>query len=106
MYAVIETGGKQYRVEPGDVIDVERIPGVSEETTDVVFDRVLLLGGGDEVQVGRPTVEGAQVKAVRLAHVRGPKVVVFKMKKRKGYRRKNGHRQDLLRLRVQDITTA
>ena len=106
MYAVIETGGKQYRVEPGDVIDVERIAGVSEEASDVVFDRVLLLGGGDDVQVGRPTVEGAQVKAVRMADVRGPKIVVFKYKKRKGYRRKNGHRQDLLRLRIQDITTA
>lgn len=106
MYAVIETGGKQYRVEPGDVIDVERIPGVSEESSDVVFDRVLLLGGDGDVQVGRPTVEGARVEAVRTADVRGPKVVVFKMKRRKGYRRKNGHRQDLLRVRIENIATS
>ena len=93
--------------ETGDqLMVVIEIAGVSEEASDVVFDRVLLLGGGDDVQVGRPTVEGAQVKAVRMADVRGPKIVVFKMKKRKGYRRKNGHRQDLLRLRIQDITTA
>lgn len=106
MYAVIETGGKQYRVAPGDVIDIERIPGVGKDDADVVFDRVLLVGGDGEVHVGRPTVEGAQVKAVRMADVRGRKVLVFKRKKRKGYRRKNGHRQDLLRLRIQDITTS
>ena len=106
MYAVIETGGKQYRVEPGDVLDVERIPGLSEESSDVTFDRVLLLGGDDDVQVGRPIVEGAQVTATRIGDVRGPKIVVFKMKRRKGYRRKNGHRQDLLRVRIQDITTS
>jgi len=100
MYAVIETGGKQYRVEPGDIIDVERLPGTEDEVT---FDRVLLVGGGDEVQVGRPTLEGAQVQARRIAEVRAPKVLVFKRKKRKGYRRKNGHRQDLNRVRIQDI---
>ncbi len=100
MYAVIETGGKQYRVEPGDIIDVERLPGAQDEVT---FDRVLLVVGDDEVQVGRPTLEGAQVKAKRIAEVRAPKVLVFKMKRRKGYRRKNGHRQDLHRLRIQDI---
>ncbi len=100
MYAVIETGGKQYRVEPGDVIDVERLPGTED---DVTFDRVLLVGGGEEVRVGQPTLEGAQVKARRLGDVRGPKVLVFKMKRRKGYRRKNGHRQDLHRVRIQDI---
>ena len=106
MYAVIETGGKQYRVEPGDVLDVERIPGLAADDSDVTFDRVLLLGGEGEVQVGRPTVEGAQVTAARVGDVRGPKVVVFKMKRRKGYRRKNGHRQDLLRVRIRDISTS
>lgn len=100
MYAVIETGGKQYRVEPGDIIDIERLPGAEDEVT---FDRVLLVGGGDEVRIGRPTVDGAQVKAQRLGDVRAPKVLVFKRKKRKGYRRKNGHRQDLNRVRIQDI---
>lgn len=105
MYAVIETGGKQYRVAPGDVVDVERIPGISEESSEVLFDRVLLLGGDGDVQVGRPTVEGAQVRGVRVDDVRGPKIVVFKMKRRKGYRRKRGHRQNLLRVRIEDITT-
>lgn len=105
MYAVIETGGKQYRVEPGDVLDVERIPGLAD-SQEVTFDRVLLLGGDGEVQVGRPTVEGARVTAARVGDVRGPKIVVFKMKRRKGYRRKNGHRQDLLRVRIQDIQTS
>ena len=105
MYAVIQTGGKQDRVAPGDIVDVERLPDVSEESPDVVFDRVLLIGDddGDDIKVGSPTVEGAAVKAVRMADVRGPKVVVFKMKRRKGYRRKRGHRQNYLRVRIQDI---
>ena len=102
MYAVIETGGKQYRVSPGDTIDVERLKGVSEDQPEVVFERVLMLGG-DNVRVGSPTVEGAQVRGVRINDVRGPKIRVFKMKRRKGYRRTNGHRQDLLRVRIEDI---
>jgi large subunit ribosomal protein L21 len=106
MYAIIETGGKQYRVEPGDVLDVERLPGPAGESPEVTFERVLLLGGDGDVQVGTPTVEGARVTAARVGDVRGPKVVVFKMKRRKGYRRKNGHRQDLLRVRIQDIATS
>ena len=104
MYAVIETGGKQYRVQPGDVIDVERLPAGSDDDS-VVFERVLMVGDDDDVQVGQPLVEGAQVSAVRVAEVRGPKLTVFKMKRRKGYRRKNGHRQDLLRVRIDGITT-
>ena len=103
MYAVIETGGKQYRVQPGDVIDVERLHTVTEDEPEVVFDRVLLVDDGGDVTVGKPVVEGAQVHAVRVREVRGPKVTVFKMKRRKGYRRKNGHRQDLLQVRIQDI---
>jgi len=106
MYAVIETGGKQYRVQPGDVIDVERLPGVSDDASDeqqIVFDRVLLVGEGGDVKIGQPVVEGAQVSGVFLKSVRGPKVTVFKMKRRKGYRRKNGHRQDLHRVAIQDI---
>ncbi|MCP4659664.1 MAG: 50S ribosomal protein L21 [bacterium] len=103
MYAVIETGGKQYRVEPGDTIDVERLPGASEERPEVVFDRVLLVGREGGVKVGDPVVAGAEVRGDLVAEVRGPKVVVFKMKRRKGYRRKNGHRQDLLRVRIRDI---
>ncbi len=102
MYAVIETGGKQYRVQPGDIIDIERLAGISEEAPEVVFDRVLLLGG-DDVKVGQPTVEGARVAARRLADVRGPKIVIFKKKRRKGYRKKTGHRQNLLRVRIENI---
>ena len=103
MYAVIETGGKQYRVQPGDVIDVERLPSVSEEDPQVVFDRVLMVDDGSDVKVGNPVVEGAQVNGVLLKPLRGPKVVVFKMKRRKGYRRKNGHRQDLHQVKIKDI---
>lgn len=100
MYAIIETGGKQYRVAPGDVIDIERLP--ASDDSSVTFDRVLMVGG-DEVKIGKPVVEGAAVHGERVADVRGPKVTVFKMKRRKGYRRKNGHRQDLLRVRINDI---
>ena len=106
MYAVIETGGKQYRVQPGDVIDVERLPGVSEDSDDeqkIVFDRVLLIDDGSDVKIGQPVVEGAQVSGKFLKPVRGPKITVFKMKRRKGYRRKNGHRQDLHRVAIQNI---
>ncbi len=102
MYAVIETGGKQYRVKAGDTLDVERLPQSSEEQS-VVFDRVLMVGEGEDIKVGNPVVEGAEVHATRVSDVRAPKVVVFKKKRRKGYRRKNGHRQDLLRVRIDDI---
>lgn len=103
MYAVIETGGKQYRVQEGDILDVERISGVSDDQKDVVFDRVLLIGDGDDIKVGKPVVEGAQVSAELVNEVRGPKVIVFKFKRRKQYRRKNGHRQNLHRVRIQGI---
>lgn len=103
MYAVIETGGKQYRVQPGDIIDIERLAGVSEEDSAITFDRVLLVGDGDDIKVGRPTVEGAAVKGELLAEVKGPKVIVFKFKRRKQYRRKNGHRQNLMRVRINDV---
>ena len=104
MYAVIETGGKQYRVQPGDVIDVERLPEASEDSPDIVFDRVLMVGGDEDgIQLGEPVLAGAQVDGVRLADVRGPKLTIFKMKRRKGYRRKRGHRQDLIRVRIDGI---
>lgn len=102
MYAVIETGGKQYRVQKGDVLDVERLAGASNEQ-EVVFDRVLLVGDGDDIKVGSPVVDGARVSGEFLGDVRGPKITVFKFKRRKQYRRKNGHRQDLHRVRIQDI---
>ena len=106
MYAVIETGGKQYRVEQGDVIDVELLEsGASEDKSGekVEFDRVLMVASDKGVTVGSPTVSGAKVTGVRVAQVRSPKVVVFKMKRRKGYRRHQGHRQDMDRVRIEKI---
>lgn len=101
MFAVIETGGKQYRVQPGDVIDVERDAACDSDT--VTFDRVLMVGGDSGTQVGTPTVAGASVSGALVGEVRGDKILVFKFKRRKGYRRKIGHRQDLLRVRIDDI---
>ena len=104
MYAVIQTGGKQYRVTKGDVLDVERIAGVDTDSPDVTFDNVLMIAGGDDdPKVGAPGVDGAKVTAKLLAEVRGPKITVFKMKRRKQYRRKTGHRQDLHRIRIENI---
>ena len=102
MYAVIETGGKQYRVVQGDVIDVERMDGVDGDSESVTFDRVLMIGG-DAPQVGTPTVSGALVTGRLMDAVRGPKIRVFKKKRRKGYKRLAGHRQDLLRVRIEKI---
>ncbi len=100
MYAVIESGGKQYRVAPGDVVEVE-LTGAEGDTLEL--DRVLMVSGDEGVQVGQPTVAGAKVRASLLGQVRGPKIRVFKSKRRKGYRRTNGHRQNLLRLRIDGI---
>lgn len=104
MYAVIETGGKQYRVAPGDVIDVERTAGDSEGS--IRFDRVLMVTGGEGAEgarFGDPVVEGALVKASLVSEVRGPKIRVFKKRKRTTYRRTRGHRQDLVRVRIEGI---
>lgn len=101
MYAVVETGGKQYRVAPGGVIAVERLPG---SVGDVVeLSRVLLIGDGEKVKVGSPVVSGATVRATILEEIRGPKITVFKFRRRRKYRRKTGHRQCLTRLRVEEI---
>jgi len=103
MYAVIETGGKQYRVEPGDVIDVELAPVSGKKTQKVTFDRILLVGDDKGVEVGAPVVSDAVVTGILVDEVRGPKIRVFKMKRRKGYRRTRGHRQDLLRVKIENI---
>ena len=100
MYAVIETGGKQYRVETGDVIDVERVSG---EEGQVRFDRVLMATGDNGAQFGDPVLAGALVKASLVGEVRGPKIRVFKKKKRSTYRKSRGHRQDLVRVRIEGI---
>ena len=102
MYAVIETGGKQYRVEPGDVLDIERLGGTGDDGA-VEFDRVLLVGDDDGVRVGTPVVDGASVKGSVVREARGPKIRIFKYKRRKGYRRTKGHRQGLHRVRIDDI---
>jgi large subunit ribosomal protein L21 len=101
MYAVFRTGGKQFRAEPGGRI---RVPALKAEAGDsVTFEDVLLASDGDEVKVGRPTLEGATVKAEVVGHGRDEKIIVFKRKRRKGYRRKQGHRQDYTEIRVDEI---
>lgn len=101
MFAVIETGGKQYRVEPGEVVDLER--EVACEGDRVVFDRVLMIAGDGGTRLGNPTLAGATVRARLLGEVRGEKVRIFKHKRRKQYRRRGGHRQDYLRVRIEEI---
>lgn len=101
MYAVLETGGKQYRVATGDKLEVERL-GV-EVGQPVTFDRVLLVNRDGQLSVGAPTVNGARVVADVLEHKRGDKVVIWKMKRRKGYHKKQGHRQELTVVQVKEI---
>ena len=101
MYAIVETGGKQYRVAPGDMLEVEHLP--AEAGNSVTLDRVLLVAREDKVTAGTPLVANASVVAEVVEHVRGPKKVVFKMKRRKGYHKKSGHRQELTRLRISEI---
>jgi large subunit ribosomal protein L21 len=101
VYAIIKTGGKQYKVSPGDVLDIERIKGETGDT--VEFDTVITVADGDSVQVGTPTLDGVSVTAELEEQYRGKKIVVFKIKRRKGYRRRQGHRQDLSRVRVLEI---
>ena len=101
MYAVVKTGGRQYRVEPGDKIDVERLSGDVGDT--IELNPVLMIGNGDDITVGAPTVEAARVTAEIIEHKRGKKIVVFKFKRRKNYRRKQGHRQSLTSLKITDI---
>lgn len=101
MYAVVETGGKQFRVAVGQTIDVEKLD--VPEGEQVALERVLLIGGGDEVSVGAPLVAGARVLATVERQFRDKKVIVFKFKAKKRYRRKQGHRQSLTRLSITDI---
>ena len=104
MYAVIRTGGKQYRVEPGDVLVVEKLGG--EPGADVAFSDVLMLGDGASVTVGAPTVDGAAVNATLIETRKGEKVRIFKKIRRQGYRRTRGHRQPETVLRVTSISGA
>ncbi|MGH7813287.1 MAG: 50S ribosomal protein L21 [Candidatus Binataceae bacterium] len=101
MFAIVKTGGKQYRVGVGDQITVERLPG--EKGGEVSLDEVLAIGG-ETAKIGTPTVEGAAVKAKIVQQARGTKVIVFKKKRRKNYRRKRGHRQELTVLKIEEIS--
>lgn len=100
MYAVIATGGKQYKVSEGDVIKVEKL-GVEAGQT-YTFDKVLLVSG-DEVKVGAPTVEGATVEADVIGDTKGKKVIVYKYKRKTGYHKKNGHRQQYTQVKIEKI---
>lgn len=101
MFAIVEIAGKQYKVTQDSKIVTDRLAGQAGD--EVEFDRVLLCGDGDKVKVGTPTVKGATVKAQIEDNIRGGKIVVFKKKRRKGYRKKNGHKQHLTTLRVSNI---
>ncbi len=101
MYAVLETGSKQYRVNSGDTLEVERLE--VEAGQPVTFDRVLLVNNDGKVSVGAPTVAGASVVADVVEHKRGPKLIAFKMRRRKGYHRKVGHRQELTVVKIKEI---
>ncbi|NLY56607.1 MAG: 50S ribosomal protein L21 [Firmicutes bacterium] len=101
MYAIVETGGKQYKVSKGDVITVEKLD--AEAGSEVALDKVLLVHNGSELKVGTPLVSGAKVTAKVLGHGKGKKILVFKFKAKKNYRRRRGHRQPFTKLMIQEI---
>jgi large subunit ribosomal protein L21 len=102
MYAVIKTGGKQHRVSEGDVIAIEKINGSKGEQ--VVFDQVLMVGKEEDIRIGRPVVEGAKVVGEIIAQNKAAKLIVYKTKKRKGFQKKNGHRQQLTSMKIKEIS--
>jgi len=101
MYAVVKTGGKQYKIGPGEKLKVEQIP--ADVGAQVVLDQVLMVGEGENVRVGQPTVEGATVQATVVAHGRGDKIRIFKMRRRKHYQKHQGHRQNFTELQIDAI---
>ena len=101
MYALVRTGGKQYRVAKDDTILVERI--AADEGAEVILDDVVMLGDGDKVTIGTPRVEGAAVSATVVSQTRGPKIIIFRRKRRTNHRRTQGHRQDLTLLKINAI---
>ena len=101
MYAVIKSGGKQYRVEAGKPVRIESL--AADVGTSVAFDEVLLVGSGDGVKIGAPLLSGAKVKGTVLAHGRGEKVRIFKLRRRKHYQKSQGHRQNYTEVRIDDI---
>lgn len=102
MYAVIKTGGKQYRVSKGEKLRVEKLAGNVGDV--VTLGEVLLLGEGESIKVGQPTVSGAKVEAKIVAQDRADKIIIFKFRRRKNYRRKSGHRQPFTALEITGIT--
>ncbi len=102
MYAIVEIAGQQFKVEKDQEIFVHRLDG--EEGASLDFDKVLLVEDGKKIKVGTPVVEGAKVSAKILSHLKGDKVIVFKKKRRKGYKKKNGHRQYLTKISIENIT--
>ena len=101
MYAVLETGGKQYRVAPGETLEVDRLE--AEPGKPVTLDRVLLVSGEGNLSIGAPTVANASVVADVVEHFRGDKKIAFKMKRRKGYHKTIGHRQEMTRIKISEI---
>ncbi|SHM61850.1 LSU ribosomal protein L21P [Caldanaerovirga acetigignens] len=101
MYAIIETGGKQYRVSEGDVIRVEKLS--AQEGEMIELDQVLAVSDGEKFMVGQPVLENAKVKATVLKHGKGKKIIVFKYKPKKNYRRKKGHRQPYTEIKIEKI---
>ena len=102
MYAVIKTGGKQHKVSPGDIVSVEKIKGSKGET--VLFDEVLIVSGEGNVRIGTPFLKGAHVAGEIIDQVKAAKLNVFKMKRRKGFKKKTGHRQKLTRMKITEIS--
>ena len=102
MYAVIKTGGKQYRVAAGEKIKVEQIP--ADVGSEITIDQVFMVGEGDAVKIGTPVVAGASVKATVVSHGRHDKIKIFKMRRRKHYQKHQGHRQNYTELRIQAIS--
>ena len=101
MYALVKTGGKQYRVSKDDTILVERI--AAEEGAEVILNDIVMLSDGDKITIGTPMVDGAAVSATVVRQTRGPKIIIFRRKRRKNHRRTQGHRQDLTLLKINDI---
>ena len=101
MYAVIKTGGKQYRVAPGQKLKVEQMP--ADVGAEIILDQVLMVGEGESVRLGQPTIAGVAVKATVVGHGRGEKVRIFKMRRRKHYQKHQGHRQNYTELLIDSI---
>jgi large subunit ribosomal protein L21 len=101
MYAVVKTGGKQYKVAPGEKLKVEQIP--ADVGAEVILDQVLMVGEGETIRLGQPNVAGATVKATVVAHGRGEKVRIFQMRRRKHYQKHQGHRQNYTELQIDAI---